>query len=124
MPTITYRGHRRAGANMGRHGRWIWGQPREVSEEWLEANRDFVLQGGNAFLVSGYTYEAETVDSGNAPDMTWTKGDILGWMEENSVEGASSLSTKKKLLAAIEKHLNPSEESITEAEEAQTTGDE
>lgn len=39
-------------------------------------------------------------------------------MEDNGVNG-SSLSTKKKLLDAIDAHLNPSEESINEAEEAE-----
>jgi hypothetical protein len=56
--------------------------------------------------------------------MGWTKGDILSWMEENSVEGASSLKTKAKLLALIDAHLNPPEESLTDGEEAETTGDE
>ena len=44
-------------------------------------------------------------------------------MEENEIE-SSSLSTKKKLLAAIDAHLNPPEESLTDGEEAEPTGDE
>ena len=124
LPTITYKGPRRSGANCGRLGWWTWGKPREVSAEWLEANRSAI--DGPEFRIEGYTFEAPTVDEGNdgIPDMKWTKGDMLAWMEENSVEGASSLKTKAKLLALIEAHLNPPEESLTDGEEEQTTGDE
>jgi len=123
LPTITYKGPRRAGANCGRLGWWVWGQVREVNADWLEANRSLV--DGPEFRIEGYTFEAPTVDEGNdgLPDMGWTKGDILSWMEEKEIE-SSSLSTKKKLLAAIDAHLNPPEESLTDGEEAQITGDE
>ena len=125
LPTITYRGPRRTGANCGRLGWWAWGKPREVDAEWLETHR--VAIDGPEFRIEGYTFkEAEkTVDEGDdgLPDMGWTKGDILSWMEEKGI-ASSSLSTKKKLLAAIEAHLNPPEESLTDGEEAQTTGDE
>ena len=118
LPTITYKGPRRTGANMGRLGWWIWGQSREVSAEWLEANR--VAVDGPEFVIKGHTFGSKSIDKGNAgiPDMGWKKGDILTWMEDNGVNG-SSLSTKKKLLDAIDAHLNPSEESINEAEEAE-----
>lgn len=123
MPTITYKGPRRAGANCGRLGWWTWGQAREVSVEWLETNRAAI--DGPEFRIEGYTFEAPTVDEGDdgLPDMGWTKGDILSWMDEKGIE-SSSLSTKKKLLAAIDAHLNPPEESLTDGEEEQTTGDE
>jgi len=125
LPTITYKGSRRAGANCGRLGWWIWGETREVSAGWLDANRAAV--DGPEFVITGHTFdEVKTVDEGDdgLPDMGWTKGDILSWMEENSVEGASSLKTKAKLLALIDAHLNPPEESLTDGEEAETTGDE
>jgi len=124
LPTITYRGPRRAGANMGSLGWWSWGQPREVSAEWLESYRSS-FENNKEFLIEGFAYEAATVDTGNdgIPDMGWTKGDILAWMEEEGIE-SSSLSTKKKLLAAIDAHLNPTEDSMNEAEEAEPTGDE
>ena len=122
LPTITYKGPRRAGANCGRLGWWTWGQAREVSAEWLEANRAAVE--GPEFHIEGYTFEAPTVDEGNdnIPDMGWKKGDIMGWMDENEVS-YSSLSTKAKLLAAIDAHLNPPEESLTDGEEAEPTGE-
>lgn len=122
LPTITYKGPRRAGANCGRLGWWTWGQAREVSAEWLETNRAAVE--GPEFRIEGYTFEAPTVDKGNdgIPDMGWKKGDIMGWMDENEVS-YSSLSTKAKLLAAIDAHLNPPEESLTDGEEAEPTGE-
>ena len=123
MPTITYKGPRRAGANCGRLGWWIWGEARVVTTEWLEENRSQI--DGPEFVIEGHTFAQPevTVDEGNdgIPDMKWTKGDILGWMEEKGIE-ASSLSTKKTLLAKVEEFLNPPEETITEAEEADTTG--
>lgn len=124
LPTITYKGPRRTGANMGRLGWWIWGESRQVTVEWLEQHR--VAVDGPEFIIEGHSFEKLTNDENNdgTPDMGWTKGDILAWMEDNGVNGASSLSTKKKLLGAINAHLNPPEESINEAEEADNTGDE
>jgi len=123
LPTITYKGPRRAGANMGRLGWWTWGKAVEVSADWLDKNRAAV--DGADFVIKGHTFEAETVDLGNdgIPDMGWKKGDIMAWCDENGVE-YSALSTKAKLLALIDAHLNSPEESITEGGEAQTTGDE
>lgn len=120
MPKITYRGRKKAGVNMGRLGWWMWGVSRDVTEEWLESHRAAVNHSD--FLIEGYSFT--TVDEGNdgIPDMSWTKGDIMAWMDENDVE-YSSLNTKAKLLAKVEEHLNPTEETNNEAEEAQTTGE-
>ena len=110
---------------MGRLGWWRWGEVRTVTEEWLEANR--IAIDGWDFIIEGYSFKKEevTIDEGDdgIPDMKWTKGDILGWMEEKGID-ASSLSTKKALLAKVEEFINTTEESISEAEEAETTGDE
>jgi len=124
LPTITYRGRRRTGANLGALGWWVWGKGREVDAEYLEAHRAS-FDGNKDFHIEGFSYAPVTVDEGNdgIPDMGWTKGDILAWMEEKEI-ASSSLSTKKKLLAAIDEHLNPTEESNNEAEEAEPTGDE
>jgi len=111
---------------MGSLGWWIWGEAREVDAGWLESYRSS-FEGNKEFLIEGFTYEAATatLDKGNdgIPDMGWKKGDIMGWMDENGVS-YSSLSTKAKLLAAVDAHLNPTEESMNEAEEAENTGDE
>tara|TARA_R110000822_G_scaffold59325_11_gene148143 strand:- start:5470 stop:5793 length:324 start_codon:yes stop_codon:yes gene_type:complete len=106
---------------MGRLGWWVWGQARSVTASWLDDNRAAV--DGPEFLIEGYSFATTTLTDNSTPDMTWTKGDILSWMDEKGVQ-YSSLNTKANLLAKIEAHLNPSEESITEAEEAETTGDE
>ena len=117
MPTVTYRGPRKAGANCGRLGWWVWGHPREVSAEWLEANR--AALDGPEFVIEGYEWAETTVDAGNdgIPDAGWTKGDIMAWMDENDLD-YGALSTKKKMLDAIDAHLNPQEE---EAPEEETT---
>tara|TARA_R100000908_G_C3755882_1_gene150433 strand:- start:2726 stop:3052 length:327 start_codon:yes stop_codon:yes gene_type:complete len=108
---------------MGRLGWWIWGKPVEVTASWLDANRASV--DGPEFLIDGHSFTDETTEltDNSRPDMGWTKGDIMSWMGDKGIQ-YSALSTKAKLLAAIETHLNPPEESITEGEEAQTTGDE
>tara|TARA_R110002012_G_scaffold33393_1_gene97802 strand:+ start:471 stop:869 length:399 start_codon:yes stop_codon:yes gene_type:complete len=119
LPTITYKGPRRTGANMGRLGWWIWGQSRTVSAEWLEANR--VAVDGPEFVIEGHILGSSlTVNKGrdDTPDMGWKKGDIMGWMDDEGIE-YSALSTKAKLLALIDAHLNSPEESINEAEEAE-----
>jgi len=117
VPTITYRGPRKTGANCGRLGWWTWGAPREVSAEWLEANRKAI--DGPEFRIEGHTWATpeKTVDAGNdgIPDMGWTKGDIMAWMEEKGLS-YGSLSTKKKMLDAIDAHLNPQVEEAPEEE--------
>lgn len=103
---------------MGRLGWWIWGQSREVSAEWLEANR--VAVDGPEFVIKGHIFGSKRVNEGrdDTPDMGWKKGDIMGWMDDEGLQ-YSALSTKAKLLASIDAHLNPPEESINEAEEAE-----
>tara|TARA_R100000406_G_scaffold23452_1_gene14861 strand:- start:5085 stop:5405 length:321 start_codon:yes stop_codon:yes gene_type:complete len=106
---------------MGRLGWWTWGKEVEVSAEWLDTNRAAV--DGADFVIKGHTFESVDLGNDGIPDMGWKKGDIMAWCDEKGIE-YSALSTKAKLLAAIETHLNPPEESITEGEEADTTGDE
>ena len=117
MPTITYRGPRKTGANCGRLGWWVWGEAREVSAEWLEANRAAI--DGPEFRIEGHAWVTPevTVDAGNdgIPDMGWTKGDIMAWMEEEGLT-YGSLNTKRKLLDAIDAHLNPQVEEAPEEE--------
>lgn len=121
LPTITYKGRLRSGANMGRLGWWTWGEAREVTDEWLEANKAEIL-GGDDFVVEGYKLRAFSVGEAKSdtPNESWTKGDIMGWLDENGVSYRST-STKKTLLAKVNESLAPSEEPINEAEEATTT---
>lgn len=118
MPTITYKGRLRTGANMGRLGWWTWGEAREVTAEWLESNKGEIF-GGNDFVIEGYDVD-EVALKGGSPDNTWTKGDIMAWLDEKEISYRAT-STKKTLLAKVNESLAPTEESNNEAEEAQTT---
>jgi hypothetical protein len=102
---------------MGRLGWWTWGEAREVTEEWLEANASMLL-GGKDFVIEGYTLSAPALSG--TPDNGWTKGDIMGWLDEKGVSYRAT-STKKTLLAKVAETLAPAEESMNEAEEAMTT---
>lgn len=116
MPTITYKGRLRTGANMGRLGWWTWGEAREVSAEWIESNKDKIFVGKD-FVVEGYD---ETTLKSGSPDNTWSKGDIMAWLDEKEISYRAT-STKKTLLAKASESLALAEETNNEAEEAQTT---
>lgn len=118
MPTITYKGRLRTGANMGRLGWWTWGEAREVTAEWLESNEGEIF-GGDDFVIEGYDKDKVAL-KGDSPDNTWSKGDIMAWLDEKEISYRAT-STKKTLLAKVNESLAPTEETNNEAEEAQTT---
>lgn len=127
MPTVTYRGPHKGGRNMGRIGYWSWGVEEIKSQEWVDKNRMRLV---GEFLVDGAIYALPSIiktDEGNdgIPDIKWTKGDIMSWLEEKDVE-YSSLNTKTKLLAKVQAHLDPAptEDSISEGDMEQQIGDE
>ena len=127
MPTVTYKGRHKAGCNMGRLGFWTWGKAESRTQEWVDQYAHALV---GEFLVDGvlFALPAAKEDEGNdgIPDMKWTKGDIMTWMDDNSVE-YSALSTKAKLIAKVEAHLNPpevTEDSMSEGDMDNTTGDE
>jgi hypothetical protein len=104
-------------------GHWVWGEPRNMSQEWVDTySKGLVGQ----FHVDGVMFAlTTTVDEGNdgIPDMKWTKGDIMSWMDEKSIE-YSALNTKTKLIAKVTEHLNPTEDSMSNGDMDNTTGDE
>ena len=108
---------------MGPMGHWVWGEPRNMSQEWVDTySKGLVGQ----FHVDGVMFAlTTTVDEGNdgIPDMKWTKGDIMSWMDENSVE-YSALNTKAKLIAKVTEYLNPTEDSMSNGDMDNTAGDE
>lgn len=123
MPTVTYRGEQKAGRNMGPMGYWIWGKPEHKSQEWVD---EFAKGLTKDFLVDGVPFVLPaSEDEGNdgIPDMKWTKGDIMTWLDDEGVE-YSALNTKAKLLAKVDEHLNPTEDSMSEDGMEDTTGDE
>ena len=123
MPLVTYRGAHKAGRNMGPMGHWVWGEPRNMSQEWVDTYSKGLV---GHFHVDGVMFAlTTTVDEGNdgIPDMKWTKGDIMSWMDENSVE-YSALNTKAKLIAKVTEYLNPTEDSMSNGDMDNTAGDE
>ena len=126
MPTVTYRGPHKGGRNMGRIGYWSWGVEEIKSQEWVDKNGRRLV---GEFLVDGAIYALPLsiikTDKGNdeIPDIKWTKGDIMSWMDEKDIS-YSALNTKAKLLAKVDEYLNPTEDSMSEGSMEQTTGDE
>tara|TARA_R110000751_G_scaffold19258_1_gene57754 strand:+ start:177 stop:572 length:396 start_codon:yes stop_codon:yes gene_type:complete len=124
MPTVIYKGPHKCGRNAGSMGFWTWGKEEIRTQEWVNDNANGLV--GN-FLVDGVIFALSSIkeEEGNdgSPDMGWTKGDIMSWLEENNIE-YSSLNTKAKLLAKVEAHLNPTKDSMSEGSMEQPTGDE
>ena len=127
MPTVTYKGRHKAGCNMGRLGFWTWGKAEVRTQEWVDRHSRALV---GDFMVDGVVFAPSVAkeDEGNdgIPDMKWTKGDIMTWMDESGVE-YSALNTKAKLLAKVEAHLNPpevTEDSMSEGDMDNTIGDE
>ena len=85
-------------------GQWIRGEPVEVSQEWLNHQRNRLLS--QYFRIEGDA--GVTVDAGNdgIPDSGWTKKDISAWLKAKGVE-FSGYATKSKLLGLVEETLNP-----------------
>lgn len=130
MPTVIYMGPHKAGRNMGRLGFWTWGEEVVKTQEWVNHYAkglvgEFLVDGESFSLPSAITKEDEGDDG--IPDMKWTKGDIMTWMDDSGVE-YGALNTKAKLLAKVDAHLNPPEEktedSMSEGDMDNTTGDE
>ena len=127
MPTVIYKGPHKAGRNMGRLGFWTWGKAESKTQEWVNHHAKMLV---GEFLVDGVLFASPVAkeDEGNdgIPDMKWTKGDIMTWMDDSGVE-YGALNTKAKLLAKVEAHLNPpedTEDSMSEGDMDNTTGDE
>ena len=85
-------------------GQWIRGQPVEVSQEWLDHQRNRLLS--QFFRIEGDA--GVTVDAGNdgLPDSGWTKKDIGAWLKGKG-EVVSGYTTKSKLLDMVKTTLNP-----------------
>ena len=127
MPTVTYKGPHKAGRNMGRMGHWFWGKEEQRSQEWVDTHARGLV---GEFVVDGVKFALPApkpvkVDEGNdgIPDMKWTKGDIMSWLDEQGVS-YSVLSTKTKLIAKATEHLSPTEDSMSEGGMEQPNGDE
>ena len=106
---------------MGRLGFWEWSIGRDMSTEWISANLNTL---SNEFTIDGEMVIPQTESEANTtPDMKWTKGDIMTWMDENEII-YSAISTKSNLLKKINAHQNPTEEIINEGGMEEPIGDE
>ena len=121
MPTVTYIGVFYESRRKDSCEPWLRGQPVEVSQEWLEANRktlrrDFKIEGD----------EPATVDlrDDGIPDEGWNRKDILKWLKGNGVKTGAGYLTKTAALVLVESYLNPPvvEEVLSEAEDTTNTG--
>ena len=130
MPTVTFLGPMMYRRRTDLSGQWIRGEPVEVSQEWLNHQRNRLLS--QYFRIEGDA--GVTVDAGNdgIPDSGWTKKDISAWLKAKGVE-FSGYATKSKLLGLVEETLNPPapepepatvEEAVEEAVEESIIGDE
>ena len=104
MPTVTFLGPMMYRRRMDMSGQWIRGQPVEVSQEWLDHQRNRLLS--QFFRIEGDA--GVTVDAGNdgLPDSGWTKKDISAWLKGKG-EVVSGYTTKSKLLDMVKTTLNP-----------------
>ena len=104
MPTVTFLGPMMYRRRTDLSGQWIRGEPVEVSQEWLNHQRNRLLS--QYFRIEGDA--GVTVDAGNdgIPDSGWTKKDISAWLKAKGVE-FSGYATKSKLLGLVEETLNP-----------------
>jgi len=123
MPTVTYIGVYYESRRKDSCEPWLRGQPVEVSQAWLEANRkalrrDFKIEGD----------EPATVDlrDDGIPDEGWNRKDVLKWLKDNGVKTGAGYLTKTAALALVESHLNPPivEEVLSEEEDTEIIGSE
>lgn len=79
-------------------GQWIRGETVEVSQQWLDYQRNRLSP--KYFRIEGDA--GVTVDEGNdgIPDAGWTKKDISDWLKAQGAE-FSGYATKAKLLSDL-----------------------
>jgi len=104
LPTVTFLGPMMYRRRTDLSGQWIRGEPVEVSQEWLNHQRNRLLS--QYFRIEGDA--GVTVDAGNdgIPDSGWTKKDIGAWLKGKG-EAVSGYTTKSKLLDMVKTTLSP-----------------
>lgn len=82
-------------------GDWIRGNPVEVTEDWLVANKRqlkpslFIISGGIDLLNDGL------------PDSGWRKAQIETWLKSQGVDVPNGYKTKTSLLNIVDGVLTP-----------------
>ena len=106
---------------------WLRGQPVEVSQEWLEANRKALRRN---FTIEGDEPATVDLQDDGIPDVAWNRKDILKWLKDNEVKTGSTYLTKTAALALVESYLNPPveveevKEDLSIVDDTTETGDE
>ena len=123
MPTVTYNGPYYEARRKDTCEPWLRGQPVEVSQKWLEANRKSLRRN---FTIEGDEPATVDLQDDGIPDEAWNRKDILKWLTDNEVKTGSTYLTKTAALALVESHLNPPivAEVLSPTQDTTETGDE
>jgi hypothetical protein len=127
VPTVTYNGPYYEARRKDTCEPWLRGQPVEVSQEWLEANRKALRRN---FTIEGDEPATVDLQDDGIPDVAWNRKDILKWLKDNEVKTGSTYLTKTAALALVESYLNPPveveevKEDLSIADDTTETGDE
>lgn len=104
MPKVTYNGPYYEARRKDTCEPWLRGQPVEVSQQWLEANRKALRRN---FTIEGDEPATVDLQDDGIPDVAWNRKDILKWLKDNEVKTGSTYLTKTAALALVESYLNP-----------------
>ena len=127
MPTVTYNGPYYEARRKDTCEPWLRGQPVEVSQQWLEANRKALRRN---FTIEGDEPATVDLQDDGIPDVAWNRKDILKWLKDNEVKTGSTYLTKTAALALVESYLNPPveveevKEDLSIVDDTTETGDE
>jgi hypothetical protein len=123
VPTVTYNGPYYEARRKDTCEPWLRGQPVEVSQKWLEANRKSLRRN---FTIEGDEPATVDLQDDGIPDEAWNRKDILKWLTDNEVKTGSTYLTKTAALALVESHLNPPivAEVLSPTQDTTETGDE
>jgi len=127
VPKVTYNGPYYEARRKDTCEPWLRGQPVEVSQEWLEANRKALRRN---FTIEGDEPATVDLQDDGIPDVAWNRKDILKWLKDNEVKTGSTYLTKTAALALVESYLNPPveveevKEDLSIVDDTTETGDE
>jgi hypothetical protein len=83
-------------------GDWIRGNPVEVTEDWLVANKRQLKP--SLFVIEGAAYD---LLNDGLPDVGWIKADIVTWLKQQGLEVSNGYKTKSSLLSMVDGVLTP-----------------
>ena len=110
MPTVTYRG--RWPTKRTPFGEYLRGIPQEVTQDWLNDNRQRVVKDSN-FVIADDTESPVPPVEGEVPDDGWTRQQIYEWLTLHDIRARAGL-TKKQLFGLVRETLGLEDEEPTE----------